>query len=251
LERIMHAVDVMSPRVIAVHPDAPVSQAAELMLRTGVSGLPVQDTSGALVGILTEGDLLRRVELGTQRRRSRLLAFLTSPGRLAEEYTHSQGRKVSEVMSREVETVDPESQLSDVVDLMLKRRIKRVPVVRDGVLMGIVSRADLMRALAKAAQAECLVDPDDARIRRRVIASLESEPWAPIALVNPEVHGGEVELRGTILDERQREALRVLVENVPGVRAVHDHLVWVEPQSGLVLLDPNAAEDAAKTPAAA
>jgi CBS domain-containing protein len=242
-EVIMRAADVMTPRVVAVDPEATIAEAADLMLRTGVSGLLVIDNNGALVGIVTEGDLLRRAELGTQRIRPRWLAFF-NPGKLAEEYARSHGRNVREVMTVEVETVAEDTHVSKIVKIMTKGHIKRLPVLRDGKVVGIVSRADLMRALCGVAETACLLDPDDSAIRTRILAAVESESWAPTALLNPQVTKGEVDLWGTITDERERAGLRALVENVPGVRTVRDHLVWCNPYCAMVLVAPEEEKQA-------
>ena len=230
----MKAADVMTSNVISIEPNASILQAIRLMLQHRISGLPVTDTSGAVVGILTEGDLLRRNETGTQRRRPRWLEFLVGPGRLATEYVHASGRKVHEVMTRDVHSIGEESKLDEVVALMERHRIKRLPVLKDKKLVGIVSRANLIRALAQLDHAAKPIAADDVAIRERLQAELKKQPWAPVALVDIMVSNGTVQLWGTIMDDRQREALIVAAENIPGVKGVQDHLVWVEPMSGLV-----------------
>jgi hypothetical protein len=189
--------------------------------------------AGRLIGILTEGDLLRRGETGTDRKRPRWLEFLLGPGRLAAEYAHTHGRKVGEVMTREPHTVDEDAALPDIVDLMERCRIKRVPVMRDGQLVGIVSRANLMQALASIARTVPAAGRSDATIRDKLLAEINRQPWAPRGLINITVKDGCVDLWGAITDEREREALYVLAENMPGVTGVHDHLIWVEPTSGM------------------
>ena len=143
----MKAVDIMTRRVISVGRDASVFEAARLMLQHRISGLPVVDPAGILVGMITEGDFLRRAEAGTERHRPRWLEVFLGPGRAAVEYTHSHGRKVYEVMSDQPYSVSEDTPLEKIVDLMESHRIKRVPVTRDGRLIGIVSRANLMRAM--------------------------------------------------------------------------------------------------------
>jgi CBS domain-containing protein len=144
----MQAADVMTPKVLSVSPDASILEAMQLMLLNGVSGLPVIDQCGSLVGIVTEGDFLRRVETGTEKERPKWLEIFMGPGRLADEYVHTHGRRVAEVMTPDPFTIAEDTPLEDVVDSMERRRIKRVPVVREGRLVGIVSRADLLHALA-------------------------------------------------------------------------------------------------------
>jgi CBS domain-containing protein len=232
---IMQARDVMMRHLICTQPEASISQAARLMLQNHVSGLPVVDIGGNLVGVITEGDFLRRAETGTDRRRPRWLEFLIGPGKLASEYTASHGCKVAEVMSDEVFTATEDTPLDEIVLLMEHRRIKRLPVLRGRKLVGIVTRANLMRAVVGLMSAAPEVANDDASIRKRLNDEIASHQWAPIALINPIVKDGVVMLWGTIFDERQREALKVAAENIPGVKAVHDHLVWIEPVSGMSL----------------
>jgi CBS domain-containing protein len=229
----MQAKDVMSRDVVTVEPDDTITQAAGLMLTKRLSGLPVVDKAGALVGIVTEGDFLRRAEIGTTRRRPRWIEFLVGPGRLAGEYTHAAGRVVREIMSREVQTVAEDTPLPDVVALMEKRHIKRLPVMSGATLAGIVTRQDLLRAVVGASSTADASD-GDREIRDRFIEEIRKQPWAPPA-VHPVVIDGYVTLRGTIFDDRQREALTVLAQNIPGVKCVEDQLIWIEPMSGTVI----------------
>ena len=231
----MNAEHVMIRDVISIGPDATVLQAARLMLQHHISGLPVIDKDGNLVGVLSEGDFLRRRETKTERHRSRWLEFLMGPGRMAAEYSHSHGRKVSEVMTREVQSVDEVTPIEDIVDLMERKRIKRVPVLCGGQVVGIVTRSNLMHAMVSLARVAQPVGTDDAAIREHLLAEMQKEQWAPAASVNVVVHDGVVELWGVIVDERQREALKVAAENIAGVKEVKDHLVWIEPTSGLTI----------------
>jgi CBS domain-containing protein len=233
--------DVMTWGAITVEPDASVARAVRLMLQNKISGLPVVDGEGQLVGMVTEGDFLRRGELGTQRQRPRWLEFLLGPGRLAAEYVRSSGQKVDEVMTIEPWTVTLETPLDEVVRLMERHRIKRLPVVQDGKLVGIVSRANLLHALASVAHEVKAPAGDDATIREQILAECAKQSWA--THVNVVVRDGVVGLWGVITDERERQAFIVAAENVPGVKAVHDHLAWIEPTSGMVVL---SNEDEAK-----
>jgi CBS-domain-containing membrane protein len=236
----MQVRDVMTRNVISIASDETVLKAAELMLQNRISGLPVVDATGSLVGVVTEGDFLRRGEIGTQRRRPKWLEFLLGPGRLASDYVQASGRHVQEVMSTDPLTVSEDDSLETVVELMERRHVKRLPVLRDGKMVGIVSRANLMYALASLArdtQAGTRAPAgDDAAIREHIQATLAKQPWAP--QVNVVVNRGVAELWGTITDERERQALIVATENVAGVTAVHDHLVWVEPMSGMAFGSP-------------
>lgn len=226
----------MTRPVITVSADAPVDEAIRLMLRHRISGLPVVDAQGKLVGMLTEGDLLRRAETGTERRRPRWLEFLLGPGRLAEDYVRSHGRRVREVMTPAPDTVCELAPLTEIVELMERKGFKRVPVMRGESIVGIVSRANLVQALASLARAQAAQPAgDDTAIRERLLAEIERQPWVPKGTINPIVRDGVVELWGGITDPRMREALLVLAENLPGVKEVHDHLVWIEPISGTVV----------------
>ena len=235
----MKVADVMTPRAITIGPETSVSDAARLMLQDGVSGLPVVDGAGNVVGMVTEGDLLRRTETGTERHRPRWLEFLIGSGRLAEEYVRSHSRNVQEVMTSDVVTVGPDTTLDQVVQLMERHRIKRLPVIEDGRLIGIVSRANLLHALAKLAPTAPSATLSDAEIRARLLAEIDREPWAPRSAVNPMVQDGIVDLYGAITDERERSALCVAAANIAGVKQVRDHLVWVEPMSGMVIDRPS------------
>ncbi len=237
----MQAEDVMTRDVISIDPNSTVLQAARLMLQHHISGLPVIDNEGRLVGVLSEGDFLRRRETRTERKRSRWLEFLMGPGRTAAEYSHSHGSKVSEVMTTDVQTVSEVSPLEDIVELMERRRIKRVPVVCGGQVVGIVTRSNLMHAMVSLARKISPTAPDDAGIREQLLDEIKRERWAPAAMINVVVHDGVVELWGAIIDDRQRDALKVAAENIPGVKAVKDHLVWVEPTSGMTIDAPDAA----------
>jgi len=231
----MKAKDVMTRAVVSVDPDATVLQAARLMLQHHISGLPVVDKQGTLVGVLSEGDFLRRSETHTERRRSRWLEFLMGPGRIAGDYVHSHGSKVSEVMTSDVKTVGEDASLEDIVQLMEKCRIKRVPVMRGGKLAGIVTRSNLMHAMVSLARVSPPGAQSDGAIREKLLAEIKKQEWAPASSANVVVHNGIVELWGMIIDERQREALKVAAENISGVTAVKDHLVWIEPTSGIVI----------------
>jgi len=231
----MKASDIMTPGVISADPDATVLQAARYMLQHHISGLPVIDKTGALVGILSEGDFLRRRETHTDRRPSRWLEFLMGPGRLAAQYTHTHGSKVSEVMTTKVHAITEDTPLEKIVELMERYRIKRVPVLRRKKVVGIVTRANLMHAMVSLARGGSKATTSDAAIRQKLLAELKSEKWALASMINVVVHEGVVELWGMIVDDRQREALVVAAENIPGVRDVKDHLTWVEPTSGVVI----------------
>lgn len=233
--------DAMTRHVQTLTPDALVIDAMRLMLRERVSGLPVVDLRGAVVGILTEGDLMRRAELGTERTHPHWLGFLLGPGTLAREYTASHGRRVGEVMTREAVTIGADAPLAEAVRLMEEHRIKRLPVLYHHWLEGILTRADLMRAFVTAAPGVAPDDLSDAAIARRIAVEFDVQPWTPRNTAHADVQGGVVTLRGVLLNEATRDALKVLVENVAGVVRVVDELATVEPMTGAVVRLPDAA----------
>jgi CBS domain-containing protein len=237
----MRAHQIMTRQVITVGPDTTIVEAAGLMLQNHVSGLPVLGAGGKLIGIVSEGDFIRRAEIGTQRKRSPWLRFLLGPGGAATDFVHERGRKVGEVMTPEPFTVTEDAQLEDIVELMEKNHVKRLPVMRGDRMVGIVSRSNLLQAVAGLARDVPDPTADDDHIRDRIIAAIEKNDWMPFGL-NVIVRNGVVHLNGVITEERARKAAIVAAETVAGVKEVHDHLCWVEPMSGMYL---TSAEDEA------
>ena len=240
----MNASDVMTRAVVTIPSGTPIAAAIRSMLENRVSGLPVVNAAGKVIGMLTEGDLLRRSETGTERHRPRWLEILMGPGRIAGEYVRTHGRKVEEVMTRDVIGVTGATPLNEVVELMERHRIKRVPVLDGDLLVGMLSRADLLRALARALDEKPAAAHGDDEILEGILAELAKAAWVPRDGLAITVKDGVVDLNGVILEEKEREALRVVAENAPGVKAVEDHLVWIEPVSGIIL-DPPQDEPAA------
>jgi CBS domain-containing protein len=237
----MRAHQIMTRKVISVDPDTSVVEAANLMLRGGFSGLPVVDKAGTVIGIVSEGDFLRRSEIGTPRRRGRLLTFLFGRGAAAEDYVREHGRKVAEIMTPSPLTIDEDAPLADIVALMERNHVKRVPVVRDGRMIGMVSRANLLQAVASLARDVPDPTADDDHIRRRICDEIEKNDWCPIGL-GVVVRDGIVHLSGAITDERSRQAAVVAAENVQGVVKVHDHLRWTDLETGYFLRSPEDEE---------
>lgn len=231
----MIAADVMTRKVISIAPDATVEAAIRLMLARGISGLFVVDKTGALVGVATAGDLLHRGEIGTERDRSWWLRMLVSPARQAADFTHAHGRHVRDVMTTDVISVAHDTRLDAVVAAIEQNHIKRLPVTRDERVVGVVSRSDLLRALVRRMRDVAPVDSDDSTIRTNILDTLEAKSWAPVTTLNITVAKGIVELWGTITNDEERQAIRVTAENTPGVKLVHDHLVYVEPYTGTVI----------------
>lgn len=225
----MKAADLMTREIVTVGPETLLSDAIRLMLEHRVSGLPVVDGTGRLVGLLTEGDLLHRAETGTDTVRLGWLKALLARGRMAEQYAQTHGRRVRDVMTRDVLTVGEASPLDDVIRIMESRHVRRVPVVEGGRLVGIVSRSDLVRALGALLDRSIGPDKSDDAIRECILAEMARHRWAPGQNVEVAVKEGVVELTGMIFDERMRGAMRVIAEGVPGVRAVRDELALVDP----------------------
>jgi CBS domain-containing protein len=233
----MRAHQIMTRPVTTVTPDTPIVDAANLMLLRHVSGLPVVDTSRKLVGIVSEGDFIRRAEIGTGHKRGRWLRFILGPGQAATDFVHEHGRKVSDVMTKSPLTIMEDTALAEIVALMEKNNVKRLPVMRGDQLVGIVTRANLLQAVASLAREVPDPTADDDHIRNRVIDALEKNDWCPFGL-SVIVKDGVVHLSGVITEERSRQAAKVAAENIPGVEAVHDQLCWVDTMSGMYLDPP-------------
>ena len=229
----MRAMDVMTTNVITVEPDTAVQELATLLSDRGISGVPVVDRDNRLVGVVSEGDLLHRAETGTerrtQRRRSRWLDNFASDQAAARDYVKAHGRTVREIMTRDVISVSDTTELADIATLLETRRIRRVPVVRDGQLVGIISRANLMRALAMTKSESAIeADSDDRTIRQKLIAELTGQEWV-------HMWGADIIVRDRVVhlwfsDDRsdeERQAVRIAAENIPGVRQVQEHIVPV------------------------
>jgi CBS domain-containing protein len=216
------ASDLMTHGVISVTPETGIVHAIRLMLRNHVSGLPVIDHDGKLVGMLTESDFLRRSEIGTERKRSAWFDALFGPAESAGRYVRSHGLKVRDVMTGDPTTVPENAPLDQVVRLMEAKAVRRLPVMRRHKIVGIVSRADLMRGLATARRVRPRASMKDSLIRNRILAEIARQSWAAGAAIDVVVRNGIVELWGDIVDTRQRKALGVLVENTPSVRRSPD-----------------------------
>ncbi|CAM2188781.1 Inosine-5'-monophosphate dehydrogenase [Paraburkholderia sacchari] len=220
----MQASDIMTTDVVSVVSTATVFEAAELMAKHHISGLPVVDEAGTIIGLVSEGDLLRRVETGTGKpQRSWLAEFLYSTRKLAAEYLKEHAVKVSDIMTENVISVLPATPLAEVADLLERHHIKRVPVVADGKVLGIVSRSNLVAALARAAQAAPEVQASDEAIRQGVLHAFDGHRWGMPAQ-NIVVKDGVVHLWGTVTSEEERKAISVCAERVAGVKGVEDHL---------------------------
>jgi CBS domain-containing protein len=237
----MRAHQIMTRPVFTVLPEATILEAANLMLRRHISGLPVVDASGKLVGIVSEGDFIRRSEIGTQRKRSRLLKLILGPGQAATDFVHERGCKIAEIMTHDPVTISEDNSLEAIVALMEKNKLKRLPVMRGEKLVGIVSRSNLLQAVASLARQVPDPTADDDQIRNRVIDGLGRDDWCPQGL-SVIVRDGTVHLGGIITDERSRQAAIVCTENIAGAKKVHDHLCWVDPKYGMYFIAPEDEE---------
>jgi CBS domain-containing protein len=233
----MKASDVMTRDLVTATPDMTLESALALMVEHRLSGLPVTDNSGALVGMFTEGDLLRRAEIGTESKPSWLAAVFL-PGRAAANYVRAHARVIGDLMRWPVIEVSPDAPLAEIVGLMQANGIKRVPIVEDGRLVGIVSRADLLKALLVGLSRDSGGALSDAEIQRNIRAEIAALEWAPRFDIDVSVKNGLVDLLGVVPDERERAALRVLAANAAGVKGVRDQLICVEPISGAVMDSP-------------
>jgi CBS domain-containing protein len=224
----------MTPKLLGVPESATLWEALNLMVSNRISALIVFDEIGAPVGVLSEGDLMRRAELGCEKKRPRWLDFLAGGGRSARDYARSHGRRVHEIMTRGLLTVDAGAELNEAIDIMIEKRVRRLVVMKGSEPVGVLSRSDIVRALMSALppQNEIRTDSD---LQTAIDMELQRHAWAPVKSVRVLVDDGVATLEGAIPDDSLREGLKVLVENVPGVKGVHDHLAWIEPNSGLYM----------------
>ena len=221
----MKAADVMVKSVITVSPDAVVSEVVDRLVENRISALPVIDTGGKVVGIVSEGDLVRRVEAGTELRRSHWLEWMVPNQTLAAEFVKSHSRRVSDIMTRRVISVTPDTPLDEVATILESNGIKRVPVIDNGKLVGIVSRSNLVQALATIYKQAVSATVDDAKLRTAIMEQLETKSWSHPSLLNVTVKDGTVDLWGIVESSAEKQAVRVAVEVTPGVKAVKDNLV--------------------------
>lgn len=220
----MRAHEIMSRHVITIGAGAPVIDAIKTLISYRISGLPVVDSDGRLVGILSEGDFLRRVEIGTEKKRGRLLSLLAGADQAALDFARQHGRIVRDIMTPDPITVGEDTTLEQIVRLMEARNVKRFPVMRGDAIVGIVTRGDFLAAVASLwldSHAPSGVDDD---IRASVITALSQVSWRPCAL-KVGVHDGVVTLNGVVRSESARKATIVASENVPGVKRVDDQLI--------------------------
>ena len=220
----MKARDLMTRKVRTADLTTPVRKLVDLMVSYKVSAVPVVDAQRRVLGIVSEGDLLRRAEIGTERRRSWWSRLINDPADDARDYVKSRGSKARDVMTRPVISVSATTSAADIADLMEKWHVKRVPVVHAGKLIGIVSRRDLMRAIGVAQPADTKPSLNDKVLRENLRKQIAKEDWVDSALVNFIVEKGRVEIFGVVSSMAQADAVRVMAEGVKGVRAVKNNL---------------------------
>lgn len=231
----MKASEVMASDVITVAPQTTVREIASVMAERRISGVPVVDEAGKLVGILSETDLLHRAETGTEKRRKWWLGAFIDADQLAREYAAAHARRAADIMSKNVVTIDADADLAEVADLLDRRRLKRAPVVKNGRLVGIITRGDLVRALvAQQSRAESAAAADPDALLKAITQRMRRETWLDSSLVTVEVNDGVVELTGMAASADQRRALRLLVEDTPGVKAVNDNHLRLKPSAPMV-----------------
>ena len=222
--KAMQARDVMTTEVCTVDPDTPLQDLAKLLVDRRISAVPVLDSERRVIGIVSEGDLLRRQETATEQRRSWWLEMFANRDALAREYVKAHGMQAHHVMTRHVLCASETMSLGEIADLLDHHKIKRVPVVRDGRLVGIVSRSDLVRAFlaADSTQPRTALPPNDRGIRAELQRRLREQPWSHSSYLQSVVHDGVVEFFGVTRSEDERRALEVLAETIPGVTRVED-----------------------------
>lgn len=219
----MQTQDVMTTRVVTVGPDAGVGQIADLMVEHRISAVPVVDDDNRLLGIVSEGDLLHR--FGEEEpRRSWWLELLAGPEERARDYLRSHGRRASEIMTTRVVSVTDSTPLSEAARLLEEHHVKRLPVLRDSRLVGVVSRADIVRALAVAGLTPPAPGTDDRSLRQAVLAEMERGGLSYHPYVNIVVSEGAVHLWGFVETREEADALALACRNVPGVKEVDSHL---------------------------
>ena len=228
----MRVTDLMTRNCISVLTSATLADAARIMLENHVTGLPVLDTYGKLVGIVSEGDLLRRAELGTDGKPMNSLKAFLHPSSVADDYLATHAFHVGVVMTNNPASVTPATELNEVAELMLSKHIKRLPVLDDGKLVGVISRTDLLRALMRKL-IETRADATDEEIRNYIKSELDHASWAPHSGIHIHVKEKVVDLEGPVFSDEERRGVLVIAENTPGVKEVKDHLMHVDPGSGI------------------
>jgi CBS domain-containing protein len=221
----MRARDVMVHDVITIHPDDSIADAAKLITENDVSALPVVDNDGRLVGVISEADLMNREEIGTEIHHPWWIEAVTPAATLAAEFAKSHGKKVGEVMSEHVITATEETPLGEIAAILERHRIKRVPILRQGNLVGIVSRSNLVQALASHREVAAADVDKSHSIRLELLSRLGKQTWTDFGSRNVIVTDGKVHLWGLVGSDSERKALIALAEDVPGITEVIDEMI--------------------------
>lgn len=229
----MRASDIMTTNIVSVSVKDTVFDAAEMLLGAHVSAAPVVDEEGHVLGIVSEADLIHRAEIATGPRRSWLSRLVETNAGAARDFVATHARSVADVMTREVVTASHDATLGELVALIEKHKVKRLPVVRDGLLVGIVSRANLLEALLSREPESAVVQPADKDLRKAVVKALDHQPWSSRWPTSVVASDGVVHLWGFVEGEAVGQAYRVAAENVPGVRRVKSHLRSVPATMGM------------------
>ena len=226
----MRARDIMTSKVVTIGPDADIATIAQLLIDKNISGVPVVDAAGKLAGMVSEGDLLKQAGLAGESRRSWWLRLVSTPEQDAKDFDKAHGHTAADIMTTDVVTIAENTVTTTIARLLEENRIKRVPVMRDGELVGIVSRGNLLQALAgHRDDGPAAPTADDRTIREAVYEALQGKGWASHAATNVIVTDGVVELWGWVETEAERRAMMVAAEDVSGVQKVIDHLGTVPP----------------------
>jgi CBS domain-containing protein len=236
----MLARDVMVAPVITVKPYSSIKTVADLFWKRHISGAPVVDDNGKIVGMISEGDLVYRSELKTDRPHPYWFLQVAGKENLAKEYAKSHAKHVSDVMTHNVVTAAPDTPLGDIAALMERNFIKRVPIVANDQLVGILTRANLVQALASAPRG-LDIPPSDSTIRAKLLLELNKQPWADASRLNLIVHDGVVEIWGTVSSDAERQAVRVAAESMLGVSAVNNHLRVRPAEPPVMIVAPDIA----------
>jgi CBS domain-containing protein len=221
----MNASDVMAQSVLTIRPEDDVCDAVKLLVDHDISALPVIDEAHHVVGILSEADLLHRDEFGTKKMRPWWLEAITPISVLAMDYAKSHGRKVADLMSEKVISASESTPISELATLFERHRIKRLPIVRDGKLVGVVSRSKLIQALASEPAAAQHDERVDRSIKLDILDRLRGQSWTGFGERNIVVANGVVHIWGLVASPQERKALHVLVESVPGVQSIVDEMI--------------------------
>lgn len=219
----MRAQDIMTTRVVTVSEDTSINEIASLLGEYHISAVPVIDRDRRVLGMVSEGDLVRRQEVGTEARGAWWLGLFTERTDLAQKYVKSHGTKARDVMTKDVVTVTKDTPVSEIAEILEKNHIKRVPVVSHGILVGLVSRANIVQQLASSRQIKVAIPTDDLALRNEVEKTLSAQPWSSIGTTAVTVHQGKVELWGMVESEAEREASRIALEALPGVVSIEDN----------------------------